>query len=55
MKGGHIQAWYPLVHGNKELLNNLVFKESGKKYVNCVQMILLALYSVFIEVSLPKL
>ena len=28
----HIQAWYPLGHGDKTLLDELIFKELGEKY-----------------------
>ena len=32
--GIKIEAWYPIAHGDKNLINNAVFTEIAKKYNN---------------------
>lgn len=49
-----VEAWYPLGHGNKELLSNPLLQEIEKKHnKSTVQVILRWLYQEGI-VSLPK-
>ena len=51
--GAHIMAWYPLGHGDKNLVNEPVFTELGKKYGKSNAQIILRWHTQVGNVVIP--
>ena len=49
----HIQAWYPLGHGDKSLLEEPIFKELGKKYQKSPAQIILRWHTEVGNIVIP--
>lgn len=49
----HIQAWYPLGHGDKSLLEEPIFKEIGKKYQKTPAQIILRWHTQIGNIVIP--
>ncbi|MGM0215318.1 aldo/keto reductase [Enterococcus sp. AZ109] len=53
-QGIRLEAWYPIGHGNKKLLNEPLFLELGKKYGKSVVQVILRWHYQSKNIAIPK-